>query len=213
MFAIIAIPIRFLTLEEELRMDEVISWVIWTVIPAVIGGVVVFAWHFVRAPYQIIKKELADERGRSERLQKRVNDVSRLVSDDAAKSINPQKYVFPHIRGVNAYPAILSGENFILVNMRFTSALAWELEVNLTGHLFVNHHPLELKLKRVTMISYATQEAQWQVELTKQAKDSLVKSHSENLPISVSAKFDDTNNKKLRWETTEETVHLLTKVN
>lgn len=212
LFAIIALPIRFLTLAEELRMGEVISWVIWTVIPAVIGGMVVFAWHFVRAPYQILRRELTDERGRSGRLQERVNDVSHLVSDEAAKNINPQKYVFPHIRGVNASPAILSGENYILVNVSFTSALGWELEVSLTGQLSVNHHPVELKLKRVTMVSYATQQAQWQVELTKQAKDSIMKSYSESLPISVSAKFDDTNNKKLHWETTEETMHMLTKV-
>lgn len=206
-FAVIAILIQFAITDEGTRMSEIVSWVVWTGVPAIIGGILVFLWHFIRAPYQLLKKE-------HEAVKEQLSGASELIKDEKAKRADPQKFVFPYVRAVNAYAAVLSGENYITVDVYFPSALAAEVTLSqVSGQLFVNHIPLDLKPKSVTILKYTTQQAQWHVDLTKQAKDSVLRSYNENVPISVVVKLEDMNNTKYRWETPEWTTLLITKLN
>ncbi len=50
-FALVTILIRLKTTERTAAMSEIVSWVEWTLIPAALGFIVVFAWHYFRGSF------------------------------------------------------------------------------------------------------------------------------------------------------------------
>lgn len=58
LFAIVSLIIRFGTEGREVAMSEVVSWVKWILIPASIGLIAVFLWHYFRNPYVEVKAKV-----------------------------------------------------------------------------------------------------------------------------------------------------------
>jgi hypothetical protein len=57
-FAVIAVVYRVTTVGCEVAVNEVLSWLAWVLIPALVGFVAVFLWHYFRDPYVQVNVEV-----------------------------------------------------------------------------------------------------------------------------------------------------------
>jgi len=62
LFAVVSFIVRLKVKDRETAMSEIISWLVWVLIPALIGFIMVFLWHYFRDPYVEVKAEVIQVR-------------------------------------------------------------------------------------------------------------------------------------------------------